>query len=211
MAQLLGPSRRASVLMFVLGGLLLLMGGCAAAFFSLPDLEERMARQGSALPPGITFDDMRRGAMVGGAILGTVGVLQIVLGVFVRRASRAATVSAIVLTFLVLGWFLLNLLSAFVVGGGQQAVIGACFMLVPLGLTVWQLTWLFQANGAAGRHAAWQAQAQYYQSYAPQAGYPSQQPQIWGQPQAWGPPPPGQWPPPPPQGQQNWPPPPGPG
>jgi hypothetical protein len=213
-AQALAPCRRAAVLMFVLGGLLLLIGGCMAAAVNIPGVEEQIAKQPGALPPGKTFAETRSEfSIVGGTMLG-IAVLELALGGFVRRGSRGAAIGGIVLTFLVLGYLALDLFAGMSQGMPNVVMMGLCVLAVPIALLVWQLVWLFQANAAAGRWSAWQAQyaGQYYQyqqqqqmqgQYPPpqQQQYPpppSQQPQYWQQPQQ-----------PPQQPPQNWGPPPG--
>jgi hypothetical protein len=210
----LAKCRRASVLMFVFGGLLLLLGGCAAGVMNIPGMEAAIASQpGGGLPPDTTFEQFRRQMTVTGGVMVGLGLLGIVLGAFVRGGSRGATIGALVLAFLVAIYGALNFLGALALGArgaGAQALMGACLSVFVIGLTVWLIVWLFQAMGAAGRAAnagAWQGQgyaAPQHQSMYGQPGYPpypQQQQQQWGPPPP--PPPPGQWPPPQ-QQQPNW-------
>jgi hypothetical protein len=227
--QLLGPCRRASVLIFVLAGLGALAGFCLAAVFPALPLEQAMQQQGLTLPPGQTLDSFRHAAMVTGVVIVVVSVVYIVLGVLVRRASKGAAITAIVLTILALIYLVLSILASLLMasrgGGAGEGAMGVCLLIVPLALMIWLLVWLSQAVGAAGRWQQWQMQAQQMQYGAypnmygqaapgqPGYGYPLPPPQQnWQQQQqpGWGPPG-GQAPPPPQQQQQqqqqpNWPP-----
>jgi hypothetical protein len=209
--------------MFVFGGLALLTAGCMGGMASSSLLEQAMNQPDAQLPPGMTIDDMRLGIKVFAGIAVAAALVFLVLGAFVRRGSKGAAVTSIVVTILALGLALLMLGNVWMTQP-QQAGAGTCMMAVPIGLLVWLLIWLFGASAAAGRAAAWPAQyggqyQQYQQAYPPQPGYPpqqgypppqqgypSQQPQVWQQPGQWQ-----QQPPPPPPPPQNWPPPQNPG
>ena len=212
--QITAPCRRTSVLLFVFGGLLLLMGTCLGGMLWVPGMEEAIAKQKTTgLPPGVTFAEVRLQFTIQGILMAVVAILFIVFGFFVRKASKGATISTIVLGFLLIGWFLLQVVVGLAQGAslglGGQAAAGACMLAIPLALTVWLVIWLFQSVAACSRLRAWQSQyasqhSQYPQNQAP--WNPSQQnwqqpPNQWGQPT---------WPPQqqPPQQQQNWPPPP---
>jgi hypothetical protein len=203
--------------MFILGGLLLLMGSCVTGMLWVPGMQDAMARQSAALPPGTTFEGLRLQFTIMGVLMVGVALLMIVLGGFVRTGSKGATITSIVLSILLICWMLIEIVGGLVQGSNLgmagQAAIGACMLVVPLGLLTWLLIWLFQSKGAITRWVAWQSQygAQYqYYAQGQQAAYPpqqpSQQPQNWQQPGQgqWGQP---AWPPQPQQQQQNWPPP----
>jgi hypothetical protein len=127
------------------------------------------------------------------------GVVLVVLGLFVRKGSKGAVVTALVLTGLALLYLCYNTIRTAVVGaqqGVEAASGGICTMLVPLVLYVLLLVWLVQALRETGRQppgyppeywAYWQ------QQYAQQQAWQQQQQQGGGQasqPPAPPPPPP---------------------
>jgi hypothetical protein len=96
------------------------------------------------------------------------GVAAIVLGSFVRRGSWGATMTGTILTGVILLGNLLFLCSGFVGPGSGRpadAVMGACMMLLPFALFVWQLIWLIQAlkSGSMLQAVQGQMQMQYWQ------------------------------------------------
>jgi hypothetical protein len=148
-------ARRASVLMWVLGALGVLFGLFMAALLQ-PMLEWMLANP----PPGqeAQVEQLReqlRQVEAHGLSLGTqllvvgiaitvVGSLMGVLAFFVRGGSRVASVLSAVLTGLVLAYLGFSTLAAIVMSG-PQALVGACFMLVPVALMVLLIVWLIQS------------------------------------------------------------------
>jgi hypothetical protein len=206
--------------MFVVGALTTLLGVLFAGVMAAVPIEQIMNQPTMPkLPPEVT-PEMVKTVIIGlGIFLAIVGLVFALLGVFVRRGSKGAIITSIVLTFLAIAYTACNGIQGLpmIAQGGAIAAMGvACSTLLPGALFVWLVVWLFQAKGAANRASAWSqygGQNQYYQqNYPPpqqqqQQGYPpSQQPQNWQQP-GWPPPPPA----PPSQQQQNWPPPQNPG
>lgn len=229
--QLLAPARRASVIMFVIGALMLVCGlgiGAMGAMISSMDLsqlppesqavlnqfEQQMAGSGFTLS----------GVLTAVAVVITVlSIAMIVVGVFVRKGGMGAAITGIILACIMVLFAGLSIFGGVSqMSQGQGGAGGTCFWTLFLGALIWLLVSLFGAAKNSGQVAA-ARQGQFggmaMQQYG-QPGYPpQQQQQQWGPPppqqpgqwpnQGWGPPPGSQPPPqaPPPQ-QQHWPPPP---
>jgi hypothetical protein len=182
----LGPARRASSLMYGLGGFIAAGGLCCAGVGAM--LPQMLAQQPELLDeiaasaPGIT-PEFFQWIFVGLGALGlVVGIAMLVLAYFVRGGGLAPIVTAIVLTVLMTLYLLLNLVLTLVglagggaagAGGAGQAMLGLCFVIVPLGLFGLLLTWLIQAARSAGQVRAQreQQQAQFWQYQQQQHAY----------------------------------------
>jgi hypothetical protein len=224
--QLLAPARRASVIMFVIAGLLLpcgLLSGIAAAFISSADLSQMPAESAAMfrkMEQQLASMGLSMAAVVTTAavIMLVLGIALIVIGVIVRRGGMGGAVAGIVISCVLLLFAGMSVLAAVTKGAGLDACVWGIFLV----LVIFLLVSLFGAARNAGRVAAMRAQFGGMMPYYPQdmsgqqAGYPPpQQQQQWPPPGQWPgqggwappppPPPPGQQPPPP---QQNWPPPP---
>lgn len=195
--DLLGPARRAGVLMIVLGTLGVLMGACdlgRALLISADEIAQQQAVFNSmGLPQSPISPETARalGGVLAGLTLLT-GLAFVIDGVYVRRGSPTATTLGLVLAGglgLLAGLIiLLFVVAAFAVP--PLAAI-ACVMAVPLGLLIWAFVWLFVASRQGPHLAAARQQyaAQYYhlqqqqQSYAQAGGYGmSSAPQGYGYP-----------------------------
>ncbi|MGE5611731.1 MAG: hypothetical protein ACM359_20965 [Bacillota bacterium] len=181
--ELVLPARRASTLMFILGALGVIAG--------LSCLGMRAIVPWNNLPPELarSFEQfeaqthMSPATFIAGAAL-TVGVpslLLIVLGFFVRRASRIAIYLSAGLVVLILLVLTLNILRGLtdivrVPQAAHQALLGTCTVLVPTVLFGLLLTWLAQAARSSGalQEARDRYQTQYWQYL--------QQHQQYGQP-----------------------------
>src|SRR5689334_1894702 len=86
----LGPCRRASVLMFVLGALGVLLGACLAGVVPAIPWERMFQQQGMTLPEGQSLESFQREAVISGVVFLVVAILYVVLGVMVRRANKGA-------------------------------------------------------------------------------------------------------------------------
>jgi hypothetical protein len=229
--HLLGPAKRASVCLFVLGGLMVpcgLLMGFSAMFFAKADFSQlppesaamfhQMEQQFASI--GVSAVSFLSASAVVSLIL---GVVLVILGAVVRRGGLGSIVTSIIICCLfglVAGLMAIGGISG-ISQGRDQAMPGTCISGVLLALLIFALVSLFQAARNSGQLNAYrmgyQAQMQQYQQNPQMYGsqQPSQQPQSWqhpagpgqqwGQP-AWPPQPPAQQPPPP----QNWPPPPSP-
>jgi hypothetical protein len=198
----LAPARRASMLMYVIGVLMLLGGFCfigiGAALPSMlqqhPELEQQLSAMGK-FPIGV----IRTGIIALGAISLLLAIALVVLARFVGGGSFGATITAIVLSALVVIYFLVSTVVGIAVGGPQN-VGGVCVMLVPTVLFSLLLVWLIQAARNTSRVAQMRQQHahQYWQYY--------QQQQAYGQGPYTPPPPPPPQPQPIPPSSQNPPP-----
>jgi hypothetical protein len=154
---------RAGIMLIITGGLMALCGlGCGAMAF-MP-LEEALAN--AQMDPEVaalmTPRMMKLALFViaGGSIV--YAALAIILGVMVRRQSKGAAIAGIVITSLILAYLGFNMLEGLVQMNrlGPKGFIGACIMLVPLVIFVWQLVWLIGAVKSAAPLKAMQGQMQ---------------------------------------------------
>jgi hypothetical protein len=211
--DVLAPAKRASILMFILGPLLLCCGGC---LLSMPTLlanapadqtQQLLDRVQSTYhaPPELVFRMM-------GIIFLMPGLAFFILAFFVRRGGKVAAILSAVLAGVGLAFSVIGLLVNFM-HPTADIVSGIClqgFVIAVLGLL---LVWLIQAASQSSQIKAAQQQylAQYYQyqqnmqAYAAQGYHTQPQP---GQgyappatPQIQPPPPPIDPPAPPPTGE----------
>jgi len=107
-----------------------------------------------------------RGVLVTmGVLIALCGIIFIVLGIFVHKGSRGAAITAIIFTALALVLLSCMTISSVmqsgrVQGGRGESMAGACMMLAPLAMMVWQLIWCIGAAKAAGEYRAMQQQMQ---------------------------------------------------
>jgi hypothetical protein len=148
----LAPARRASTMLFVLGGLALLLGLCTGLFVASVTTEQLqlVADQFGKNAPGaagVLTPRLIRFLYIGMAIAGCViGPWFILLGYFVRRASKAACVFSAIACGLLLLWMVMNLLSSVLmgVGGNPIGLVSACVGIIPVVLLGLTMTWLMQ-------------------------------------------------------------------
>jgi hypothetical protein len=177
-AELLAPARRAAVLMFVLGGLILLLGVCGVASLLVPQSPEDTRRaqemiSSLGLPTtSLSPEAMRTAGVVEVVLIVGVGVVLVALGIAVRRGSRGAMIGSIVLSALLLGGSVLTALATGVMAIAAPPIAAcACGSLLPAALLVVLVVWLVQGLRAGGRWKLAQAQylAQYWQYQQVQA------------------------------------------
>jgi hypothetical protein len=206
--DLTAPARRASIMMFIVGGLLAIGGLCCGALGALAPLDEIMSQNPILTStPGMTIEMLKIGIIVVGVMGLLFGIVMLVLGYFVRGGGMVPVAISLVIVALAVLFNLLNLGSAAVQlrNAGPEMVGGLCVNAVPLVLLIVLLVTLVQAAKAAPRVAMMrsQYQQQYWQYQQQQqmyqAGYvapPMQQqmPPMPGQAQT----PPSVPPPPPP-------------
>ena len=154
---------RAGIMLIITGSLMALCGlGCGA--MAMMPLDEVMANaQMDPQVAALMTPQMMKMALfviAGGSLI--YALLAVILGIFVRRRSKGATIAAIVLTSLVGAYLLINMLGGLLQIGrlGPQGVIGECVIFVPLVVLVWQLIWLIAALRSAGPLQAMQGQMQ---------------------------------------------------
>jgi hypothetical protein len=186
----LAPARRASNMMYVLGGLLLLLGTCIGGFvLALPELmkQPEFARAMQQTPE-LMSERFRTTGLVQSAALVVLGIVLVVLAIIVRRGGKGAAITAMVLASLVTLYLSLELV-VLVARGGQlpaPAVCGAsCFLGLPLVLFALLLAMLIQAYRAAEQvrflreqYAQQYWQHAYQQQMFQQPGMPPQQPPV---------------------------------
>jgi hypothetical protein len=223
-ADVLGPAKRAAIMMFVVAGVTLLGAFCCAGFGAM--LPQVLAQNPSAqadlqaqMPPGMSMDMLRMTMIVLAVIVLLLAVGMTVLGVFVRKGSKAAVVMSIVLVVLALLYLLINTVVSVVMqrAPAPQMAMTVCMMAVPIGMLAFLLVLLWgalrssdQARVLREQHMQqyWQyayaqqmyaqQQQQMQQMQQQQQGQQQQGQQSWPQPQQ-------QW-----DQQQPWPPPPSP-
>jgi hypothetical protein len=219
----LGPNRRAAVMMFIVGGLALLGAFCCAGVGAMVP---QMMVQDPAAFAEIQAQFPQADASFFRIIFIVLAVLSliaaaalIVLGVFVKRGSKAAVITSIVLVIFGLLYLVLNILLSLGMKGAPKANV-VCFVVPAFAVLVFMLILLFPAlRGSHAVRAMREQHMQQYWQYAyqqqmyslqqqqqqqqppmqPPGGQPQQpqQPQqTWPAPQSWPPP---QSPPPPPQ------------
>jgi MFS family permease len=185
--DVMGPARQAGFLLFLLAGLTLVCalacGGMGALFPRLidqhPEVFEKLQRIPDATPGLI-----RTVFFVAAGVMLVMGAAQVVLGIYVRRASKAAIIVALILAIITIGWIALNALGS--LSTDPSSIVGICIMAIPLSLYVLLVVWLIAAlkSASAVQTARDQYAAQYWQHayqqqmYQQQTGaYPPQPPQ----------------------------------
>ena len=192
----LAPARRAGALQYVVGGVVLLASFCCAGMgVLLPEMMRQrpdvFAEMQSISGAGTGF--VQTTLFVLGALVFLIGVGMLVLAGFVRRGSKGAMVTSMVITSIAILLLLLNAIGSVakvMSVPGPEAALGVCIILTPLVLFVLLLVCLVQGMRAADRAVA-QGYAMQYWQYAQQQAYAHhmmQQPQQQQQP----PPPPAQ-------------------
>lgn len=195
--SLRSPAKRASILMFILGGLLCVCGTCCVAagpMLSRAQLDAEQMSQFSQFEAelGIGMKELMMGMGVAGMLP---GIILIVLGIFVRGGSTGPVITALVFTSIMELVLLLLAVSGgieAISSGSPDTLIGLAFFIALLATLGMLIVWLIQSVRNAGQLRAWQTQYQMqYWQY-------QQQQQLYQRPPAWSnqPPPP---PPPPPQ------------
>ncbi|HSV14434.1 MAG TPA: hypothetical protein VLI90_09250 [Tepidisphaeraceae bacterium] len=163
----LAPAKRASLMMFILGPLVILAGTCLSLFASAlnqvtlqPDQQQAIdqVEKTTGVPAHTLF-------MAAGVVMFVVGLLIVVLGLFVRRGGMGATITSCIVTALILLWLGMNLLGAALHPMGASAGLGICFGVGIFILFGGLLALLVAAARAARGVAAGQQQlqAQYWQ------------------------------------------------
>jgi hypothetical protein len=197
--QLLRPARMASIVMFVVGGLVLLLGGCLGAggammFSKDPQVQAEL--QKALAGSGVTLRQMQPAVLVMAVLSLLAGVALVVMGVIVRKGTMAPVVTAMVLAAVLeaatLAMFVLSLV--------QSPVQAVCMCGLPIVAFGGLVVLLINAVKNARLVGQWKdyfraAQAQYgQQAYGAAQGYGGYGFPV--QPANPNPPPP---PPPPPQ------------
>jgi hypothetical protein len=183
--DLLGPARRASIMMFVLGGLTLLLGACNLASSLVVPAEQILAQNEAILqgqPSPLSAGTLKTISLVMAILVCVVGFTFILLGTMVRRGGMGSIIATMLIAgaiaILLLFMLVISLIGIVAVSPVYAGL--ACVVVIPLSLYILLLWWLVQAAKAAPRVAmmksqyqqqmwAYQQQQQMYQ----QAGYPA--------------------------------------
>ncbi len=173
----MASARRASLLMFILGALVVVMGLCMGTFAFLP-MEQLAAQGGQRLPPLPPGMNWKIVAGVFGVLFIFGGVLQLVIAGFLRRGTTTPIVLGIVVSGLILIYLVLNTLYAMTRGQASAGAINGIIIAV-YGLQVY---FLIQALRAIPYLRKMQAayQAQYWQYMQQQQAYQAGNPPAGG-------------------------------
>lgn len=151
--DILKPARRASVMMFILGGLCLFGGFCfGVTGAAIPRLLEQHPEIMQDFPPELSPQILQHRIILQAVLTFGWGVVTLLLAIFVRRGKPGPLLVAIILAVLTLLYLAFNLLSAILLGSQKDpatALFSGCFALVPIALTILLLVWLIQAFRSA--------------------------------------------------------------
>jgi len=200
-----GPAKRASIMMFAVGGLLSLCGLCCMGMGPLMGKIELDPQQMAEFNQFEAETGMTMQALFIGLGVASIlpGLILLILGFFVRNGGIGAAVTGIVFVSICILGTLVMLAGTFVnlaEGGPGNPLAGIALVLFILAMLGLLLFWLIQAARNASQVAATQTQyqMQYWQYQQQQQAY-QQPPPPPPQPQQQQPNPPQQnWPPPPP-------------
>jgi hypothetical protein len=173
----LAASRRASILLFILGTLLAGFGLCNIISTATVSSQELQQAQMRFMPkdqaPPFKLETLKTISVVIQGLIVVVGLILLALGVPVRSGSYPATLAAAVVTGIVLALVaVLMLLMLIAAIAAPLAGIFVCVMVVPLVAFAVQFMWLIQAvrATAGNRTHAQQYAANYWQYYQQQPG-----------------------------------------
>lgn len=199
------PARRASILMFVFGGLLCACGMCCAAMAPVLqnaqlDAEQIAQFEQMETQLGMSMQALLIGMGIAGALP---GIVFVILGFFVRGGSMGAVITALVIVSIAALTLLALTVSGLVEAAttrSPDALWGMVIFAILLACVGLLMALLIQAVRKAGELRTLQAQyqMQYWQYQQQQQAYQQQQ-HHWRQDQPQEQRPPQQdWPPPPP-------------
>ena len=160
------PARRAGMLMFVLGVLMMLGGMCLFGFgwaYPLDKLPPEQAQliQQMEKESGIEAQQV---FIAMGVAVALPSLLLLILGLFVRRGGMGSIVTSMVLVGLMILveaiYVLMGLLQT--IRGQEGAAAGLCMLIVPLVLLIVLMVMLIQAARNAGQVRAARLYAQPY-------------------------------------------------
>jgi hypothetical protein len=188
-------ARRASTLMFILGGLILLLGVCNTLSGLFVPTQEALERQRQMFPVNaqmpFSAETLKAITIVSAVITMLVGAGLVTLGTGVRRGGTASTITSLVLVSILLLFTGLVTLASLLAGLAAPVMfVFACISAPAAAMFVLLVVWLVAALRAVSNWNA--AQRQY------QAQYWQYQQNM----QAYGTPPVTQMPPPPASGSE---------
>jgi hypothetical protein len=183
-ANLLGPAKRASIMMFILGPLLMACGGCVLSLPALikvlpPENSRQMMEQmqNSHIPEAMFIPVV----IVSGILLLLPGLTLTILGFFVRKGGAIPAVISMVLVGLILLYNVGSLVMALLHVTDANGASSACVDVIAVGIFGTLFLWLLQAARASSsiKLAQQQYHAQYWQyqqNMQAYMGYGQQQP-----------------------------------
>jgi len=179
----LAPAKKASIMLYVLGALVLLPSACCGVVgLMVPAMIAQQPAAFSELSASGMSPEVAQTVLIAGGVVGLlIAIVMIVLGRFVRRGTVAPAVTAIILVGLIGLYLLINAVGLLVMKmPPAQVVMGMAVTILGLVLIGLLILWLIQAVMAAPRVAQmtnqyqqqmWQYQQQqqmYQQAYAAQ-------------------------------------------
>jgi len=174
-------ARRASTLMFIIGGLILLLGSCNAISTLLVPAEQQLQRQREMLPSSaqmpFSAQTLKAISVVSAVVMMLIGAGLVTLGTGVRRGGTTSTVTALVLASLMLALSGLVTLCSILLGLAAPAMFliscvsgpGAALMGL---LIVWLIGALRATSNWNAAQRQYQAQYWQYQQNMQQYGIP---------------------------------------
>src|SRR5688572_14332897 len=182
----LAPARRAGMLMYLIGGIVLLSGFCCIGMGqALPRLiaQQPEAFVGLEQIPEATPEFMQRSLYIFSGVVFAGGIGLILLGRFVRAGSKGAIITSIVISILAVLLLVIWLIATtptLISPPGLHTFVGLCLLILPTALFILLLVLLFSAMRGVDRAMAATYAMQYWQ-YAQQQAYtqgqyPSQPP-----------------------------------
>jgi hypothetical protein len=170
------PAKRASLMMFIMGPLILLTGACMA---SVPSMVHMVPPTPEFTQAWQQMEDQLHGnaeikMIAGGSVSAVIGLAMLILAFFVRGGGRTACIFGTTLVGLLSLYSAMNLLAGLFIGN----IPGVCMSVLMFALFGLTLAWLIQAIRASRNVSLAQQQyaAQYWhyqqtmQAYA-NAGY----------------------------------------
>lgn len=154
--EMLKPAKRASVMMFVLGGLVLLFAGCmllAALAFNSQQFMQQKEFQEILAKQEATVAQMTLGAVVLGTLTLIGALVMLVLGFFVRSGNFGVLLAAALVSLLPAGLCLLLVISGFV----QGELAAGCMLFLPVPLFGLMEYWLVQGMSRSAHVQQWRA------------------------------------------------------
>jgi hypothetical protein len=187
MSDVPAAARRAGLFMFILGGMLTVLGVCDVLQAVLVPIDKQLTSARQMQPQGgmVMSDGVMKAFILGMPILVLLlGLGYIGLAVGVRRGGKGSTILATILTSILLALLGLIELAALLASVQMPAILGvACLMLLPIGLMIPLIIWLISVLRATPQNMM--AQQQYMAQYwhyqqqmhnSPAYGYAQPQP-----------------------------------
>jgi hypothetical protein len=182
--DLLAPARRAAMVMFIVGGLVLLFALLLrSAAWHLPDevVQQSEANWPQAAGPKPSVTELRTSMSRAGALFAVAGGVFVGLAFFVQRGEKVSGIITIAVSGLAILWLLLVAVSLFIVGGANLSggVCALCLIgvVVPVfGIVIRFILISFSASrglAAYRQHLALQQMYLHQQQFTQPPGSPA--------------------------------------